>query len=66
MHSHEQQETLLYDIETVCELVSLSRSSVYEELTTGRLRSIYVGKRRLIPRDALSAWIADRESEGVR
>lgn len=41
----------------------LGRTTVYEELNSGRLRSFKVGARRLISSDAIAQWIADREAE---
>ena len=35
----------------------LSRSTVYEEMASGRLRSVKVGRRRLITESALVAYI---------
>ena len=53
----------LLSVDAVCERTGLGRSRVYDELRTGRLASLKVGARRLIPVDALRAWIADRLAE---
>jgi len=47
----------LLTIAEVCELTRLGRTRVYDELRTGRLRSIKVGRRRLVPDAAISEWI---------
>ena len=38
--------------------LGISRSLVYELLAAGTLRSAKIGRRRLIPREALEAFIA--------
>ncbi len=35
----------------------VSRSTIYNEMRAGRLRSKLIGRRRVIPADALRAWI---------
>ena len=47
----------LNSVEDVMERLNLGRSKVYEELGTGRLRSIKVGRRRLVSEAALVAFI---------
>lgn len=39
--------------------LNLSRSKVYELLASGRLPSVSIGRRRLVPADALAELIAD-------
>ncbi|MGB9112682.1 MAG: helix-turn-helix domain-containing protein [Acidimicrobiales bacterium] len=41
----------------------LSRAKVYEELASGRLRSVKSGKRRLIPVGALDEWLESLTNE---
>jgi excisionase family DNA binding protein len=48
---------LLSVIETAREL-GISRSVVYELLASGALRSAKIGRRRLIPREAVEKFIA--------
>jgi excisionase family DNA binding protein len=48
---------LLSVIETAREL-GISRSLVYELLASGALRSARIGRRRLIPREAVEEFIA--------
>lgn len=40
--------------------LSLSRSTVYIELSAGRLESIKVGTARRIPVDAIERWLQDK------
>jgi excisionase family DNA binding protein len=51
----------LLDVDEAATLLSLGRTSVYGELAAGRLRSIRIGRRRLIPGDAVRSYIADRQ-----
>ncbi len=36
----------------------IGRTKIYEEINTGRLKTIKVGNRRLIPRAEAQAWLA--------
>lgn len=54
---------LLYRVEEAAELLSLSRSVVYDLLRTRRLRSVHQGRARLIPATALAEYIAQLEGE---
>jgi excisionase family DNA binding protein len=56
-------DQVLFDIRNVCRITGLGRSRIYVELQAGRLRSIKVGSRRLIPNAALEQWIAERLAE---
>lgn len=40
------------------ELLSLSRTVIYEQIRTGRLRSVTQGRARLIPADAMAEYVA--------
>jgi excisionase family DNA binding protein len=55
----------LYRVPDVMALLSLGRSTLYEELRSGRLRSVRVGRVRLIPAAAIADYIAllERESD---
>ena len=66
MHKEHNEAPLLYDVNDACRLLGLSRSSLYEEIGRQRLRSIKCGQRRLVPREALFAWIDDRQAEAAR
>jgi excisionase family DNA binding protein len=44
---------LAYGIADASRAIGASRSTVYELMNEGKLRSVYVRGRRLIPRDAL-------------
>ena len=54
----------LNSVEEVIQRVGLGRTKLYEEISSGRLRSIKVGSRRLISEAALHDYIASLESGG--
>lgn len=47
-----------YSIREACQASSLSRSTLYSHISSGRLRSVRVGGRTIIPAEALHALIA--------
>jgi excisionase family DNA binding protein len=55
----------LYRVTEAMALLSLSRSVIYEQLRCGRLRSVHVGRTRLIPATAIAAYISLLESEAA-
>jgi len=52
------ENALLLSPQRCAELLGVGRSFVYVLLAKGQLESIKLGKRRLIPRAALEAFIA--------
>jgi excisionase family DNA binding protein len=52
---------LAYSVEEACQALGIGRALTYELLTSGRIRSIKVGARRLIPASALSDFLAGAE-----
>ena len=42
-------------------LASIGRTTLYEAIGTGELRSLKIGKRRLITIEALRTWLAAAE-----
>lgn len=38
--------------------LGISRTTVYEEINKGRLKSVKCGKRRLVTREAQQQWLA--------
>ncbi|HEY7261058.1 MAG TPA: helix-turn-helix domain-containing protein [Trebonia sp.] len=53
----------LYRIPEAMRLLSLSRSVIYKQLRSGRLRSVREGSARLIPADAIAEYVALLEAE---
>ena len=44
-------------------VLSLDRSVIYEQIRSGRLRSVTQGRSRLIPASAIAEYVALLESE---
>ncbi len=52
-------DKLAYSIPEFMQLSGIgSRTGVYQEFNNGRLKTIRVGRRRLIPREAAEEWLA--------
>lgn len=47
----------LYRVHEATVLLSLSKSAIYEELRAGRLQSVCRGRSRLIPANAIAAYV---------
>jgi excisionase family DNA binding protein len=56
----------LYRVSEAMRLLSMSRTVIYEQLRTERLRSVHQGRARLIPAAAIADYVAllERESLG--
>jgi excisionase family DNA binding protein len=53
----------LYRVTDAMRLLSLSRSVIYEQIRSGRLRSVTQGRARLIPASAIAEYVALLEAE---
>lgn len=53
----------LYRVSEVMALLSMSRTVIYEQLRSGRLRSVTQGRRRLIPATAIAEYLELLEQE---
>ena len=53
----------LYRVVDAMVVLSMSRSAIYEQIRSGRLRSVTQGRRRLIPASAIAEYIALLECE---
>jgi excisionase family DNA binding protein len=53
----------LYRVRDAMAVLSLGRSVIYEQIRSGRLRSVTEGRSRLIPASAIAEYIALLESE---
>jgi excisionase family DNA binding protein len=49
---------VLYRVEEAAEAMRLSRSVIYELIRSGQLRTVKVGRRRLVPVTALAECVA--------
>ena len=56
--TEKQLQSLVYTAEEVKILLGISRNSVYERIADGSLPSVRLGRRIVIPRAALEAWLA--------
>jgi len=54
----EKSRKALYRIPEAAELLSLSRSLVYQLISSGRLGSVKEGRTRLVPASAIEAYVA--------
>lgn len=52
----------LLDIDSAAAALSLGRSLIYAEIAAGRLRSVKVNRRRLIPAGAIADYIRERSA----
>lgn len=57
----------LYRVEEAMLILSMSRSVIYQQLRSGRLRSVKEGSSRRIPAAAIAEYVAllEREAEKV-
>ncbi len=53
----------LYRVPEAMAVLSLSRSVIYEQIRSGRLRSVTQGRSRLIPASAIAEYVALLEDE---
>jgi excisionase family DNA binding protein len=53
----------LYGIKDAMVILSLGRTAIYEQIRSGRLRSVMEGRRRLIPASAIADYVALLERE---
>lgn len=53
----------LYRVADAMVILSMSRSIIYEQIRSGRLRSVTQGRRRLIPASGIADYIALLEYE---
>jgi excisionase family DNA binding protein len=48
----------LYPVSEAMALLSLSRTTIYEEFRAGRLESVHRGRTRLVPATAIADYVA--------
>lgn len=56
----------LYRLPEVMLQLSMSRSVLYEQLRSGRLRSVKQGRTRLVPASAIRDYVALLETEAAQ
>ncbi|SDC25476.1 DNA binding domain-containing protein, excisionase family [Mycolicibacterium neoaurum] len=55
----------LWPVETVMARLSVGRSTAFNLMASGQLRSVKVGRRRLVSEASLCEYIASLESDSV-
>jgi excisionase family DNA binding protein len=55
-------DTLLCSTEEAAQLLGIGRSQLFELLARSELESVKIGRRRLIPRDAIRAYVEQLRS----
>jgi excisionase family DNA binding protein len=55
----------LLSVDEAAQLLGIGRSKLYQLLAAGRLRSLSIGDRRLIPASSIDAYIAGSRSPGA-
>jgi excisionase family DNA binding protein len=58
-------DVVLYRVEDAMRLLSMSRTVIFEQIRTGRLRSVKQGRARLIPASAIREYVALLEKEAA-
>ncbi|MFB9448152.1 helix-turn-helix domain-containing protein [Dactylosporangium vinaceum] len=56
----------LWKIPEAMELLSISRTVIYEQIRAGRLRTVKCGRTRLVPDTAIAEYVALLERETGR
>jgi len=64
--SHVHTSRVLYRVPEAMALLSMSRSAIYEQIRSSRLRSVKQGRSRLIPESAIADYVALLERESRR
>ena len=49
----------LLSVDEAADMLGIGRSRLYDEIAAGRLRSLRVGRRRLVPSGAIGEYIAE-------
>lgn len=53
-----------FGVNQLCNMLNISKPSLYGEINSGRLVTYQVGRRRLATRESVRKWQKDRECEG--
>ena len=63
MSPSEANRRQLYRVKDAMVVLSMGRTAIYEQIRSGRLRSVTEGRTRLIPASAIAEYIALLERE---
>ena len=57
----------LHRVEAAADVIGVGRSTAYEEIRLGRLRTVRVGRRRLVPSEYIDEYVEllKREAEAA-
>jgi excisionase family DNA binding protein len=58
-HTAKASDKRAYAVKEAAELIGVSRSMLYLLMKNGALRTVKLGGRRLVPRDAIEALLAE-------
>ncbi|MEU1814977.1 excisionase family DNA-binding protein [Streptomyces roseifaciens] len=50
-------EVRLHSVEAAAEIIGIGRSSTYDEIRLGRLRTVRRGRRRLVPTEWIDEYV---------
>ncbi|MGW2349275.1 helix-turn-helix domain-containing protein [Actinacidiphila glaucinigra] len=56
----------LHRVEVAAQLLGVKRSTAYEEIRLGRLRTVRIGRRRLVPTEYINEYIELLKHESER
>jgi excisionase family DNA binding protein len=54
-----------FSMEDFCNSYSVGKTTVYEEISWGRLRAVKVGRRTLIPLTSADEWLKSRPAATI-
>ena len=57
------ENQIMFSLAEVCERTRLGRTTIYSEINSGRLKIVKVGRRTLVTRTALAAWMEQLEAD---
>ena len=55
--NNDMQQKLAVTIQEACELLSVSRTTIYYEMQMGRLNTFRIGRRRLVQVSEINRWL---------
>lgn len=56
-----KEEKALYSVPEVIEMAGIGRTRLYQELNSGRLKAVKIGKRTCITKAGLESWLSKLE-----
>jgi excisionase family DNA binding protein len=54
-----------FSVEDFCNSYSVGKTTAYEEISSGRLHAVKVGRRTLIPETAAAEWLKSQPAVAV-